>query len=64
VQAGDALTPARFDRLLTEEYEKLLQAGNKDVHDDSKHTTLPIAREIVDRYVKNPFKPKRCATLR
>jgi malate synthase len=57
LQAGDALTPARFDRLLTEEYEKLLQAGNKDVHDDSKHTTLPIAREIVERYVKNPFKP-------
>jgi malate synthase len=57
VKAGDALTPALFDRLLTEEYKKLLQAGNKDVHDDSKRTTLPIAREIVDRYVKNPFKP-------
>jgi malate synthase len=57
VKAGDALTPALFDRLLTEEYKKLLQAGNRDVHDDSKHTTLPIAREIVDRYVKNPFKP-------
>jgi len=57
VKAGDALTPARFDRLLSEEYEKLLRAGNRDVHDDSKHTTLPIAREIVDRYVKNPFKP-------
>jgi malate synthase len=56
VAAGDALTPALFDRLLGEEYEKLLQAGNRDVHDDSKHTTLPIAREIVERYVKNSFK--------
>ena len=26
-------------------------AGNRDVHDDSKTTTLPIAREIVETYV-------------
>jgi malate synthase len=56
VKAGDAFTPAFFDRLLEEEYEKLLKAGNKDVHDDSKGTTLPIAREILERYVKHPFK--------
>ena len=27
------------------------RAGNRDVHDDSKETTLPIAREIVETYV-------------
>jgi malate synthase len=48
-EAGDALSPALFDRLLAEEYEKLRKASNRDVHDDSKDTTLPIAREIVER---------------
>jgi malate synthase len=56
VKAGDPLTPRLFDRLMAEEYAKLRQAGNRDVHDDSKDTTLPIAREIVERYVKNPVK--------
>jgi len=56
VKTGDPFTPAFFDRLMAEEYEKLRQAGNRDVHDDSKGTTLPIAREIVNRYVKNPVK--------
>jgi malate synthase len=45
-----------FDRLLSEEYDKLLRADNRDVHDDSKMTTLPIARAIVERYVKEPAK--------
>jgi malate synthase len=40
-----------FPRLLAEEYEKLRRAGDRDVHDDSKNTTLPIAREIVETYV-------------
>jgi malate synthase len=44
---GDRLTPQLFERLLDEEYEKLRRAGNRDVHDQSKDTTLPIAREIV-----------------
>lgn len=56
IKAGDPLTPGFFDRLVAEEYEKLRLAKNRDVHDDSKETTLPIAREIVARYVKNPFK--------
>ena len=30
-------------RLIAEEYDKLLHADNRDVHDDSKRTTLPIA---------------------
>jgi malate synthase len=40
-----------FERLLGEEYDKLRQATNRDVHDNSKATTLPIAREIVATYV-------------
>jgi malate synthase len=63
VQAGDALTPELFDRLLTEEYAKLHRAGNRDVHDDSKATTLPIARAIVERYVTSPFKAPWCIDL-
>ena len=63
VKAGDPFTPAFFDRLMEEEYEKLRKAGNRDVHDDSKHTTLPIAREIVERYVKHPVKAPWCIDL-
>src|SRR5215510_1139381 len=56
VKAGDQFTPALFARLLDEEYEKLRRASNRDVHDVSKQTTLPIAREIVSTYVTAPFK--------
>ena len=31
-------------------------ASNRDVHDDSKSTALPVAREIVETYVAAPFK--------
>jgi malate synthase len=55
--AGDAFTPALFVRLLDEEYAKLRKARNKDVHDDSKDTTLPIARAIVQTYVQSEVKP-------
>jgi len=41
-----------FTRLLDEEYTKLQRASNRDVHDNSKQTTLPIAREIVKKYVE------------
>jgi malate synthase len=51
VKSGDKFTDALFRRLLHEEYDKLLAAKNKDVHDDSKKTSLPIAREIVETYV-------------
>ncbi len=54
---GDTFTPELFARLLAEEYDKLLRAGNRDVHDDSKATTLPIAREIVATYVGSAVKP-------
>jgi malate synthase len=49
--AGDVFSPTLLDRLLDEEYGKLLKASSKDVHDDSKSTTLPIARDIVTTYV-------------
>ncbi len=57
VRAGDGLTPQLFGRLLTEEYGKLRAAADRDVHDDSKQTTLPIAREIADRYAQSGLKP-------
>jgi malate synthase len=51
VKAGDTFTKELFARLLAEEYEKLRRASNRDVHDVSKNTTLPIAREIAETYV-------------
>jgi malate synthase len=56
IKAGDRLTPELFARLLDEEFTKLQRAGNRDVHDVSKGTTLPIAREIVAAYVSDPVK--------
>jgi malate synthase len=56
VRAGDPLTRPLFDRLLREEYEKLLAASPRDVHEESKRTTLPVAREIVEAYVTSPAK--------
>ncbi|MEK6285796.1 MAG: malate synthase [Acidobacteriota bacterium] len=56
-RAGDTFDAALFARLLAEEYDKLLAARDRDVHDDSKATTLPIAREIVATYVTNRVKP-------
>ena len=41
VKAGDRFTADLFARLLREEYDKLLKASNRDVHDVSKTTTLP-----------------------
>jgi malate synthase len=55
-QAGDTLAAELFGRVLAEEYEKLLGASDKDVHNVSKTTTLPIAREIVDTYVRDEIK--------
>jgi malate synthase len=57
IARGDAFGPELFERLLREEYAKLLAASNRDVHDNSKATTLPIAREIVRTYVGASSKP-------
>jgi malate synthase len=54
--AGDVFTLDLCRRLMAEEYAKLERASNRDVHDDSKTTTLPIAREIVEAYVMQPSK--------
>jgi malate synthase len=56
MRAGDAFTERLFARLLSEEYDKLRNASNRDVHDNSKDTTLPIAREIVETYVVDTVK--------
>src|SRR5947209_12160549 len=56
IKPGDRFSPELFRRLLAEEYEKLRRASNRDVHDSSKQTTLPIAREIVEAYVADAVK--------
>jgi malate synthase len=56
VKTGDVFTAQLFARLLIEEYDKLKRASNRDVHDNSKTTTLPIAREIVETYVTDAVK--------
>jgi len=55
-RAGDVFSRALFERLLEEEFAKLRAAGDRDVHDDSKDTTLPIARAIVKAYVTSDVK--------
>ena len=53
---GDVFTTELFLKLLDEEYEKLLKAGNKDVFDSSKKTSLPISHEITSTYVLSDIK--------
>ncbi len=54
--AGDVFSSEIFRRLLAEEYDKLLEADDRDVFDVSKTTTVPIAKEIVETYVLDPVK--------
>ncbi len=56
VKAGDMFSEDLFNTLLEQEYDKLLEASNKDVFDASKSTTLPIAKEIATVYVVSPEK--------
>jgi malate synthase len=56
VTPGTVFDEVLFRRLLREEYDKLMKANDKDVHNDSKTTTLPISREIAERYVLSPVK--------
>ena len=56
VKTGERFTPELCGRLLEEEYQKLRRAEDRDVHDVSKDTTLPIAREIVARYLADDVK--------
>jgi malate synthase len=56
VNAGQLFTREIFNRLLEEEYKKLLQAESRDVHEDSKTTTLPIILEMVKDYIEEGVK--------
>jgi malate synthase len=56
LKAGAVFTREIFDRLLEEEYAKLLAASNRDVYDNSKGTSLPVARAIVEAYVLDSVK--------
>ena len=56
MKKGDLVSLDLFQRLLEEEYEKLQQASNRDVYDDSKSTTLPVTKIVVDTYVKEKIK--------
>ena len=56
MKSGNIFDDTLFMKLLEEEYKKLLSAKNKDVHDGSKTTTLPISREIASTYVLDPVK--------
>ncbi|HAQ20370.1 MAG TPA: malate synthase [Prolixibacteraceae bacterium] len=56
VKEGDVFSLELFKRLLDEEYQKLLNARDKDVYDSSKTTTLPISREIVATYISDEVK--------
>ena len=55
-EKGNVMDASLFSRLLEEEYTKLLKAKSKDVHDESKTTTLPISREIAQVYVLDETK--------
>jgi malate synthase len=56
VREGDPFTLELCQKVIEQEYDKLQRASNRDVHDDSKQTTLPIAREIVTTYVSESTK--------
>jgi malate synthase len=56
-RTGHPFSEELFARLVEEEHAKLLVADNRDVHDDSKRTTLPLARAIVEAIVVHPHKP-------
>lgn len=56
INAGQLFTKENFTRLLEEEYKKLLQAESRDVHEDSKTTSLPIIVEMVRDYIEEDVK--------
>ncbi|MBM9606590.1 malate synthase [Desulfopila inferna] len=56
VEKGQVFDKDLFERLLHEEYEKLLKADNRDVHERSKSTTLPIVHEMVKCHIAEKVK--------
>ena len=55
-QGRRSVYPGALRASSREEYAKLRRASNRDVYDDSKDTTLPIAREIVETYLRTGTK--------
>jgi malate synthase len=55
LKAGDVFSEGVFERLLDQECEKLLAARDKDVHDDSKKTTLRSEGPLVHRSPEHQF---------
>jgi len=55
-RAGDIFSKSLYEKLIEQEYKKLLAADNKDVYNSSKTTTLPIAREITNTYILSDVK--------
>lgn len=53
---GEVFTKEIFEGLLDEEYHKLLHADNRDVHEQSKTTSLPIVYEMAKRYIDEEVK--------
>ncbi|MGM9510622.1 malate synthase [Larkinella sp. GY13] len=56
-KAGTVFSEELYQKLVAEEYEKLLKAASKDVYESSKTTTLPIALEIANVYTLSAVKP-------
>ncbi len=56
VRVGDVFTSSLFERLLKEEYDKLLRADTKDVFESSKTTSLPISYLITAVYTHSKVK--------
>ncbi len=56
VKNGQVFSREIFARLLDEEYAKLLQADGRDVHEQSKTTSLPIIYEMVKEYIGETVK--------
>jgi malate synthase len=56
LRKGDVFDKELFDRLLKEEYQKLLDADNRDVHEQSKSTTLPIVYQMAKYYMDEDVK--------
>ncbi len=56
LKEGTIINKEVFLELLEQEYQKLLEANHNDVHEDSKHSTLPISKLIVERFVLDSTK--------
>jgi malate synthase len=56
LRKGDKFSLPLFQKLLAQEYNKLQKANGRDVYTESKKTTLPIAKEIVQTFILNPIK--------